>query len=72
MFLRIIGLIVKLENDIFTRVILYYMYKIVWDTETGGVKFLNRKTENCLSVSPRPVFFEVLDLLGLNRLPGGK
>ena len=48
------------------------MYKIVWDTETGGVKFLNRKTENCLSVSPRPVFFEELDLLGLNRLPGGK
>ncbi len=48
------------------------MYKIVWDAETGGVKFLNRKTENCLSVSPRPVFFEELDLLGLNRLPGGK
>ena len=48
------------------------MYKIVWDAETGGVKFLKRKTENCLSVSPRPVFFEELDLLGLNRLPGGK
>ena len=49
-----------------------YMYKIVWDIESGGIRLQNKKTEDCLSVSPRPVFYEELDLLGLNKLPNGK
>lgn len=48
------------------------MYKIVWDIESGGIRLQNKKTEDCLSVSPRPVFYEELDLLGLNKLPNGK
>ena len=48
------------------------MYKAVWDTETGGVTLQNYKSEETLSVSPRPVFYEELDLLGLDKLPEGK
>ena len=50
--------------------IIYYneMYKITWDKETGGVLLHSRIVEGTLGVSPRPVFFEELDLLRLNEL----
>lgn len=44
------------------------MYKITWDKETGGVLLHSRIVEGTLGVSPRPVFFEELDLLRLNEL----
>lgn len=46
----------------------YIMFKVEWDNETGGVKLNSLHTKNSLSVSPRPVFFEELDLLKLNDL----
>lgn len=44
------------------------MYKITWDTETGGVLLNSRIVEGTLGTSPRPVFWEELDLLKLNDL----
>lgn len=44
------------------------MYKITWDKETGGVRLHSRIVEGTLGISPRPVFFEELDLLGLDKL----
>ena len=44
------------------------MYKITWDKETGGVLLHTRIVDGTLGVSPRPVFFEELDLLGLDKL----
>lgn len=44
------------------------MYKITWDKETGGVLLHSRIVDGTLGVSPRPVFFEELDLLHLNDL----
>lgn len=44
------------------------MYKITWDTETGGVLLHSRIVEGTLGTSPRPVFWEELDLLKLNEL----
>jgi len=41
------------------------MFKIIWDKETGGIKFKSLHTKDVLGVSPRPVFFEELDLLKL-------
>jgi 3'-phosphoadenosine 5'-phosphosulfate sulfotransferase (PAPS reductase)/FAD synthetase/ferredoxin len=43
------------------------MFKIVWDKENNGVLLTMRSTEETLNVAPRPVFFEELDLLGLNK-----
>jgi len=43
------------------------MFKIIWDKENNGVLLTMRSTEDTLNVSPRPVFFEELDLLGLNK-----
>ena len=45
------------------------MFKIEWDKETGGVKLSSVVTNDTINVSPRPVFFEELDLLGLDKLP---
>lgn len=42
------------------------MYKIEWDKTTRGVKFSSVTTENTLGTSPRPVFFEELDMLKLD------
>lgn len=39
------------------------MYKIEWDPETGGVCLNSRITDKTLGISPRPVFWEELDLL---------
>lgn len=44
------------------------MYKVTWDIETGGVQLNHKIVADTLSVSPRPVFFEELDLLRLNEL----
>lgn len=41
------------------------MYKITWDKATGGILLNLHVVENTLSVSPRPVFWEELDLLNL-------
>ncbi len=41
------------------------MFKISWDTETGGVKLSSRVSSDTLGISPRPVFHEELDLLRL-------
>lgn len=43
------------------------MYKITWDIETGGVLLHSRIVEGTLGTSPRPVFWEELDLLELNK-----
>lgn len=44
------------------------MYKITWDKETGGVFLHSRIVDGTLGTSPRPVFWEELDLLKLNEL----
>lgn len=44
------------------------MYKITWDKETGGVLLHSRIVEGTLGFSPRPVFWEELDLMKLNEL----
>ncbi len=41
------------------------MYKITWDKATGGILLNLRVVEGTLPVSPRPVFYEELDLLKL-------
>lgn len=43
------------------------MYRVSWDKETGGILLNLRVAEDTLSVSPRPVFFEELDMLGLDK-----
>ena len=52
------------------------MYKIEWDSETGGVILSSRVTKETLGIAPRPVFHEELDLIGLDKLgwtyPRGK
>ena len=44
------------------------MFKISWDKETGGVRMSSKIMPDTLGTSPRPVFFEELDLLKLNEL----
>lgn len=44
------------------------MYKITWDKETGGVLLSTKVSKDTLGYSPRPVFFEELDLLGIDKL----
>lgn len=44
------------------------MFKITWDNETGGVSLSSKVTKETLGISPRPVWFEELDLLGLDKL----
>lgn len=44
------------------------MYKVTWDKETGGIQLNIKVVAGTLGISPRPVFFEELDLLGLNTL----
>lgn len=43
------------------------MNKVVWDKQTGGVLLQSLVTKETLGVSPRPVFYEELDLLGLDK-----
>lgn len=44
------------------------MYKITWDKETGGILLHSRIVDGSLGISPRPVFWEELDLLHLDAL----
>ncbi len=44
------------------------MFRITWDTETGGVFLSSKVTKGTLGISPRPVWFEELDLMGLDKL----
>lgn len=43
------------------------MFKVIWDTEYNGVRLTMSSKGDALNVSPRPVFWEELDLLGLNK-----
>ena len=43
------------------------MAKIEWDKKTGGVILKRHYSSETLSVSPRPVFFEELDLLQMDK-----
>ena len=42
------------------------MFKVIWDKEYNGVRLTMSSKGESLNVSPRPVFWEELDLLGLN------
>jgi len=42
------------------------MFKIIWDKENNGVLLTLNANGDALTVSPRPVFFEELDLLGFD------
>lgn len=44
------------------------MSKITWDKKTGGVKLSSYITDETLKISPRPVFYEELDLLKLSNI----
>ena len=44
------------------------MFKVVWDTKYNGVRLTMSAAGEALNVSPRPVFWEELDLLGLNKM----
>jgi len=43
------------------------MFKIIWDKENNGVLLTMKSSDEVLNTPPRPVFFEELDLLGLNK-----
>lgn len=43
------------------------MFKVIWDKEYNGVRLTMSSKGDALNVSPRPVFWEELDLLGLNK-----
>ena len=44
------------------------MFKVVWDKEYNGVSLTMFSKGDALNISPRPVFWEELDLLGLNNM----
>lgn len=44
------------------------MYRVSWDKDTGGVLLSSKVTKETLGISPRPVWFEELNLLGLDKL----
>ena len=44
------------------------MFKVQWDKETGGVKLSSIVERDTINISPRPVFYEELNLLQLNVL----
>jgi 3'-phosphoadenosine 5'-phosphosulfate sulfotransferase (PAPS reductase)/FAD synthetase/ferredoxin len=43
------------------------MFKVIWDSDYNGVRLTMSSKGDALNVSPRPVFWEELDLLGLNK-----
>ena len=43
------------------------MFKVIWDTAYNGVRLTMSSKGDALNVAPRPVFWEELDLLGLNK-----
>lgn len=42
------------------------MFKVIWDAEYNGVLLTMSSKGEALNTAPRPVFWEELDLLGLN------
>ncbi len=44
------------------------MFKVVWDNENNGVRLTLSPSGEALNVCPRPVFWEELDFLGLDKL----
>jgi len=44
------------------------MFKVIWDTENNGVRLTMSTKGEALNTPPRPVFWEELDLLGLNKM----
>lgn len=43
------------------------MFDVQWDTENNSVLLIDGIVDNNITKSPRPVYFEELDLLGFNR-----
>ena len=43
------------------------MFEVQWDSENNGVLLVDSVIDNSISKSPRPVYFEELDLLGFNK-----
>lgn len=43
------------------------MFKIIWDKANNGVVLTMSSAGEALAIAPRPVFYEELDLLGMNR-----
>ncbi len=43
------------------------MFKVIWDSSYNGVRLTMSSKGDALNISPRPVFWEELDLLGLNK-----
>lgn len=43
------------------------MFKVIWDPAYNGIRLTMSSKGDALNVSPRPVFWEELDLLGLNK-----
>lgn len=43
------------------------MFRITWDKDINGVLLTTKSNGEDLNISPRPVFFEELDLLGFNK-----
>ena len=48
-------------------IVILRMFKVIWDTEYNGVRLTMSSKGDALNVTPRPVFWEELDLLGLNK-----
>ena len=44
------------------------MFKISWDSSTGGILLNSKVSSETLGIAPRPVWYEELDLLGLEVL----
>lgn len=44
------------------------MFKVIWDPKYNGVRLTMSSKGEALNVAPRPVFWEELDLLGLNNM----
>ena len=43
------------------------MFKVIWDSKGNGVKLTMSSKGDAINVAPRPVFWEELDLLELNK-----
>lgn len=43
------------------------MFKVIWDVKNNGVRLTMSSKGDALNVAPRPVFWEELDFLGLNK-----
>lgn len=44
------------------------MFKVIWDKPHNGVTLTMSSAGEALAITPRPVFYEELDLLGLNHM----